>query len=167
MLFVGAPLIGGLISPWVYKLATQIPSFDYPFYRVWSRCVMLTALFLIRPAYKLVGFKSVAEIGLPHSKTKLRVFGKYALIGALSMMALYAIGLWVGAYNQGSVDWSTGRYIYKITTYILGALLVGIWEEIFFRGVIFSALRKSCGLICALFFGSIIFAAPDTVQVYP
>jgi membrane protease YdiL (CAAX protease family) len=164
LVFVGAPFVGGLVSPWVFKAVSQIPHFDYPFYRVWSRCVMVAALLLVYPAYQLIGFRSVAEIGLPRTRSNFLDFWRYALVGAASMIALYAIGLWVGAYELSAPNWTTGRMVYKMATYVLGAFLVGIWEEIFFRGVIFSALRRGSGLIPGVLFGALVFAVPHFMR---
>ncbi|MFC1467978.1 lysostaphin resistance A-like protein [Verrucomicrobiota bacterium] len=158
LIFVGAPLAGGLLSPWVFKLVDQIPGVDFPFYRVWSRCIMLAAVSLIWPAYHISGFRSLAEIGLPRSSSKVSTFATYAFMGVLSVLAVYGLGLMLGAYTLSLPDWSARTAAYKIGGYVVGALLVGIWEEIFFRGIIFTALRRSCGLATGLLSGAFLFS---------
>ncbi len=186
LLFAAAPLLAALISPWVYMaiqsraagvlqwvqeceaagthlfwadLADSV--FDSPFRRVNDRVVLVLVLILLAPAYKLSGLHGRADFGVPPRRDGGRLFGAGLLVAALSMLLVYGAGLLAGVYAPAPLESGIGASVLKV---ILGALLIGVIEEILFRGFILNALRKSLGALPAVLLGSALFAAVHFIK---
>lgn len=186
LVFLAAPLIAALLTPWAYMaIQSRAPEvlqwvqdceaagthsfwadiadsvFDSPFRRVNDRIVLVLVLLLLRPAYKLSGMSGRSDFGIPARKDGFRLFGAGLFVAALSMLIVYGIGLFAGVYGPAELDGGVFADVLKI---ILGALLIGVLEEILFRGFILNALRKSLGAVPAVLLGSALFAAVHFIK---
>jgi membrane protease YdiL (CAAX protease family) len=94
--------------------------------------------------------RPASELAPRPALTLLGVISAVALIGA-PMLALYATGSYrLQAYQGFTSYWPA----------IPTILAAGVFEEILFRGLIFTALERVFGSVAALFVQSLIFAAP-------
>lgn len=186
IIFIAAPLLAALVSPWIYT-AIQSRSaevlqwvqeceasgthafwadiadsvFDSPFRRVNDRVVLVLVLLLLAPAYKLSGMRGRADFGIPPRKDGWGLFAKGVVVAAASMLMTYGIGLFAGVYAPAQLDSGVAAELIKI---IIGMLLIGVIEEILFRGFILNALRKSLGPVAAVLLSSALFAAVHFIK---
>jgi membrane protease YdiL (CAAX protease family) len=162
LLFLAAPVLAALAAPWIYQglqsFAAEDSVLDAPFYRVTSRIVLVMVAALLVPAYRLSGFRSKADCGLPRAPNRFRLVGLGLGLGIGSMLVAYLLGVALGVFAWDTNGKTTTYLIRKVIQAIVGGLFIGIFEEILFRGFIFGALRKSLGLIAALILGSFIFS---------
>ena len=186
LIFIGAPLLAALVSPWVYMaIQSRAPEvlqwvqeseaagtnllwadladsvFDSPYRRVNDRCVLIAVLILLVPAYRMSGLKGRADFGIPKRNDWLRLFGFGLIVAAASMLVTYLIGLFAGVYGPAELD---GGVLGDVLQIIIGALLIGIIEEILFRGYILTALRRSLGPVAAVLLSSALFAVVHFIK---
>jgi membrane protease YdiL (CAAX protease family) len=186
LIFLAAPLLAAFISPWIFMtIQAHAPDvlqwvqeceaagthsfwadiadsvFDSPFRRVNDRVVLVLVLVLLGPAYKMSGLRGRKDFGIPARKDGGRLFGAGLLVAALSMLIVYSIGLLSGVYAPAQLEGGVGGAVLKI---IIGALLIGVLEEVLFRGFILNALRKSLGAVPAVLLGSALFAAVHFIK---
>ncbi|QHI68652.1 CPBP family intramembrane glutamic endopeptidase [Tichowtungia aerotolerans] len=186
LIFCAAPLLAALVSPWIYMAvqsrAAEVMQwvhqseaagtnlfwadiadsvFTSPFRRVNDRIVLILVLGLLAPAYRLSGMGGRADFGIPKRRDWLRLFGIGLIVAAASMLIVYAIGLFAGVYGPVNVD---GDVVSELLKIIIGMLLIGVIEEILFRGFILTAFRKSFGPVAAVLLSSALFAAVHFIK---
>jgi membrane protease YdiL (CAAX protease family) len=162
LLFLGAPVLAALASPWIYRglqhFAADGSVLDAPFHRVTSRVVLLMVAALLVPAYRLSGMKTKADCGLPTGSGRGRLIWLGMGLGVASMLLVYLLGVALGVFVWDTGD-KTGSYlIHKTLQAVIGGLFIGVFEEILFRGFIFNALRKSIGVIAGILISSFLFS---------
>jgi len=185
LIFIAAPLLAALTAPWVYMaiqsralevlqwvqeseiagthlfwadLADSV--FDSPFRRVNDRIVLICVLGLLVPAYRMSGLRGRADFGIPKRNDWARLFGTGLIVAAASMLLVYLMGLFAGVYGPVQVDGVVG----KLLKIIIGMLLIGVIEEILFRGYILNALQKSLGPVAAILLSSVLFAVVHFIK---
>lgn len=186
LIFFAAPLLALLVSPWVYMaIQSRAPEvlqwvqeceaakihlfwadladsvFDSPYRRVNDRCVLIGVLIFLAPAYRMSGLRGRADFGIPKRSDWARLFGSGLIVAAASMLLVYLIGLFAGVYGPAGLDSGVVGDLLKI---IIGMLLVGVIEEILFRGYILTALRKSLGPVAAVLLSSALFAVVHFIK---
>ncbi len=186
MLFVVAPLLAALLSPWIHMaIHSRTPEvmqwvheseaagthlfwadiadsvFTSPFRRLNDRVVLVAILVLLVPAYRLSGLSGRAVFGIPKRKDWARLFGAGLIVAAASMLIVYMIGLFAGVYRPGEVG---GDVVSELLKIIIGMLLIGVIEEILFRGYILTAMRKSLGAAPAILLSSALFASVHFIK---
>ncbi|MDH3345981.1 MAG: CPBP family intramembrane metalloprotease, partial [Kiritimatiellaceae bacterium] len=186
LIFIGAPLLALFLSPWAYMaiqsraaevlqwvqeseaagtnlfwadLADSV--FDSPYRRVNDRCVLMSVLIFLIPAYRMSGLRGRADFGIPKRSDWARLFGFGLIVAAASMLLVYLIGLFAGVYGAAELDSGVFGNVLKI---VIGMLLVGVIEEILFRGYILNALRKSLGPVAAVLLSSALFAVVHFIK---
>ena len=160
-------LIGTTIAPYVFNgmraLAEHTDLFpkllNSRFEKVASRCVMVVAALILYPVLRLTGLLPEIRRGLTRSRDGYRDLGWGVAIGCLSIIALYAFGWLVGAYVISPKYHGLADLAGRFAVSILGAVIIGFFEETFFRGFIFGALRVRLGFFTALLFSSLFFSA--------
>jgi uncharacterized protein len=186
IIFIAAPLLAALSVPWVYTaiqsraadvlqwvqqseaagtnlfwadLADSV--FNSPFRRVNDRLVLIFVLVLLVPAYRMSGLHGRADFGISPRSDWGRLFGSGLMVAAASMLLVYLIGLVAGVYGAAEVGEGVAGELLKI---IIGMLLIGVIEEILFRGYILTALRKSLSIAPAVLLSSALFAAVHFIK---
>ncbi len=186
LIFISAPLLAALSAPWVYMaiqsraaevmqwvqeskiagthlfwadIANSI--FTSPFRRVNDRLVLLLVLGLLIPAYRMSGLRGRADFGIPKRADWARLFGTGLVVAVASMLLVYLIGLFAGVYGAVEVG---GDIVSQLLKIVIGMLLIGVIEEILFRGFILTALRKSLGPVTAVLLSSALFAAVHFIK---
>lgn len=167
-------VVGALLAPQAYRLLGWLsqyvnlgPHFTDPrFKRVLSRCVMIAAAAMLYPAFRLSGFRSMASLGWrPQSGGRWRQVALWFAIGAISTGTAYLLSDAAGALYFRPRSTDLARALVKWTTLLVGSLLIGAFEETFFRGYLFGALRAKMKLpwatvLAALLFALVHFARP-------
>ncbi len=186
LIFLAAPLLAALTVPWVYMAiqshATEVLQwvqeseaagtnlfwadladsvFDSPFRRVNDRLVLIFVLGLLVPAYRMSGLHGRGDFGIPKRRDWARLFGAGLIVAVASMLLVYLIGLFAGVYGVVEVG---GDIISELLKIMIGMLLIGVIEEILFRGYILIALRKSLGAAPAVLLSSVLFAAVHFIK---
>lgn len=176
VVLVAAPLLlGCLLAPWVHRalpaMAEWIPALrdraHEDFEKVAVRCVQVIALLLVWPCMKRSGTTHVIARGLAWTPSRGRVFLRGLAAGATSMAALYAAGWMIGAYRLDPDHASAAAYARHIPFLLIGAALVGILEELFFRGFVFGSLRLRLPLAAALILSAALFSVVHFLKPLP
>lgn len=112
----------------------------FPFHRYFSRTLQVTAIILAIPLVWSLRIRELGQLGLARDPRRI----PHLLLGllcALIPLALLAAGyFWTGTYAmKPSPDWS------KLGRIALTAGAVGIFEEIFFRGILLGLAVRSLG----------------------
>ena len=94
-------------------------------------------------------------------KFRRRLFGTGLVVAAASMLLVYTAGLFAGVYSPAPVEQGVVAAVIKI---VIGTILIGVIEEILFRGYILTALRKSLGAVPAVLLSSVLFAAVHFIK---
>ncbi|HMP72030.1 MAG TPA: CPBP family intramembrane metalloprotease [Kiritimatiellia bacterium] len=132
---------------------------DARFERVAVRIAMLTALIILIPVIRLTGLVPVIKRGLIPTPPRWRDLGWGILIALASMIGLYGSGWALGAYALTSDLPGLGTLTAMLLGFLLGAVFIGLFEEIFFRSFIHGALRTRLQLLTATLLSSAFFSA--------
>ncbi len=133
--------------------------------KVANRCVSLVALVLLVPMIRRSGLGPRIRDALRLRDGRWRDLVRACAMGAVSMAALYVAGLSLGYYKPPSDSVAGTEFLAKFLPFLSGAVFVGVFEEIFFRGFVYGALRSRLSLwpsvlLSSAFFGIIHFFRP-------
>ena len=170
-LILVAPLVLGLlIAPTVYNILVVLvrhhPDFaglhPLDFAKVTNRCMLATALLLLAPAFRLSGLREELRAALGGGEGRAAALVAALLVGLSSMVLLYGVGLALGGYRLDMKNELSALFLVEV---VAGALFIGVFEELFFRGFVFGALRRRdafwpAAVLASLFFSAIHFAQP-------
>lgn len=144
-----------IVSAFIAPLLRQF--IDYDFDRILSRTVMvlfivLAAIFIIRS-----GGLNLKSYGLVWDKFSAKRFIQAFLLGflTLTIMSLAEIPLGVRAWQ---FTFNETVWPLKILKYISSALVIGVLEELIFRGVLFKFVEKAFRLVPALVLTNIVYS---------
>ena len=162
-IYIIAVFLGGaLLAPWLYWLTQSVAQgfphlANSPFHRFVNRSSLGLALIGLWPLLRNLGVASGRDIGLVGPARQWKKLGVGLALGFVSLaivaMAALAAGSRALAENLSPVH--TGP---KLAGAALTALVVGVLEEILFRGALFGALRKAFNWVAALAVSSMIYA---------
>lgn len=127
--------------------------------RVIRRVYSLVALILFFPMIKSAGWRGWGDCGwqAPSRKEARREWGRGALFGLAVFLVLALVHILLPARHWDSgVRW--GAAPFKIIEYLFAAVLIGLLEETFSRGILFRVLGRSWKWWVAAGITSIIFA---------
>lgn len=118
--------------------------------------LLLISIFPLRRLLKL----SWGDLGFSTPKDFLRQFamGMLLAIATLLPMLLTLYILEIHVWDSKRV-WSIGNLSGKIAIALLMSLLIGFGEELLFRGVLLSSLRRKLPLLASIGISSLYFAA--------
>ena len=156
---------GALLSPGLYwvaqSLAGQWPALQslahQDFHRYVSRALLVLALIGLWPLLRSFGARSLADLGFQRGENIFCRVAKGLVIGfgSLAIAAILALACGARSMNSGLTP---GQIARALLTAVVSAIVVGVLEEILFRGGIFGALRKSMNWEAALGISSAIYA---------
>lgn len=166
LLFSVPFIVGAALAPHAFNglralgdVTDAVPKLtEAPFERVASRCVMIVALFMLYPVLKLTGLLPRIKQSLRGSRDRYRELGTSILVGCVSIIALYGIGYHLDAYILSPAFKGAGPFALKFAEYLVGAIFIGLFEEVFFRGFIFGGLRSRLGFAVALVLSAVMFS---------
>jgi membrane protease YdiL (CAAX protease family) len=163
VIYIVVVFIGGaLLAPWLYWLAQHFAQAfpkiaAAPFHRFLDRSFLIIAVIGLWPMLRTLGVVSFREAGIvaPYGQGKNFFNGLWLGIGSLAVVAGIALVCggrhWVHPAGAGEIFWAVFGAIGT-------AAMVGVVEEILFRGGIFGGLRRVLHWPAALVVSSAIFA---------
>lgn len=153
VVFSGILLLSAVLAPVLH------PFLPYSFARVFNRLVMVSALLavLIFVRFRKVMF---VQFGMDWRKDSRRLFLTGFLTGTIVLVFFTITQLLTGNAALSLRDLSWQRWVFKFASCLGGGLLIGIMEEFFFRGFIFTTLRDK------MFRGSVPLAMVVTSFFY-
>jgi membrane protease YdiL (CAAX protease family) len=160
-IFLGGALIAPIVYHLVQNLAEVLPALGglarQPFHRYVDRSFMVIGILGLVPALRGLGIKNWAGAGLtPFSEGKREAWRGF-LFGFLSLALAIVVVIGAGGrgFRAGQTAASLAGHLFNAT---LAAVLVAFVEELFFRGVVFGALRKQFSWKTALLVSSAVYA---------
>ncbi|HEY3784526.1 MAG TPA: CPBP family intramembrane glutamic endopeptidase [Steroidobacteraceae bacterium] len=144
------------------------PHFDFPFHRIGERIGMLALLVgfvLVARRAQLADRRSLGY-GLPRPQFLRELLGALA-IGVLTMLLVVAIMTMLGLLDWGDAAAMSGSQLARLTlSRLLSGLAVGLIEETFLRGAMFTAIERESGARLAIVLTSIIYSATHFFASY-
>jgi membrane protease YdiL (CAAX protease family) len=164
-------LAGALVAPFLLNallaLGRAYPPLeglrDLEFRRVLSRCITVAVLAGMVPLLRRGGFLSRTPLGIPPVPGAFRPVAAGWLAGIVVVALVLGLGCGLGAYHFFPRSFSGSDAAHFLAV----GLVVALVEELFFRGVVFGALRRDRGFAAAavgasLFYSLLHFAKPTT-----
>lgn len=173
LLLVLAPLLGALLAPLVYDHVVPLLHRQWPHYRpfdapdlprVLNRCVLVATLAFLVPALRLSGLWPTLRAALRLDGARLRVLAVAVALGLGSMGLAYVVGWLLGGYRISDEFTSWTLLANRMGVFLVGAVFIGLFEECFFRGFLFGALRQRLGFLPAALLASAVFASVHFLQ---
>ena len=157
---VAAVAAGGLVAPWIYWAGQMLAAAGmtdwlarFPFHRVLSRCVQVSALILLWPALRWIGLRRMGGLGLQPNPSGGRDLAAGLLLAVGGVALLAAVCLFAGLFSlRPDPAWG------KLGRIVLTAAAVGGIEEFIFRGVVLGLCLWSLRPAAAIAVSSIFFA---------
>ena len=160
----GVVLLSALVSPPIYWIGTALAEAGwlpivkgFPFHRYFSRCVQISSLLLLWPAFRWIGIRRFSELGIERNPRRWHdVFFGFVL--AFLPVLLLGCGYFFFDLMQFRGQVSFSSFIKIFST----AAEVSCIEEFLFRGVLLGlllmAMRRSFAIgLSALFFALVHF----------
>jgi membrane protease YdiL (CAAX protease family) len=125
-----------------------------PWGKFFRRCAMAMALAGLWPMLRALGMARWEEMGLrsPLAPALARTAGGWVL-AFLAMTLIGGAALFAGDRVWNGFEWS------DMLRPVAVGVGVGVFEELFFRAVVFGALRREWGVARALWASSLLYAA--------
>ncbi len=158
-------LAGGLLAYPLFLILD--PLLDYPFHRFTSRAVMLVALVGLIPFLKSIGSYNKAALGYARPGSDvIQDLLKALAVGTIIFLPIVFIQLAAGArLFDPAVPTTLPGIGALFLKYLPAALFVGVVEETYFRGAIFSAMQRYSKIWVAIGLTSLIYAAVHFLRV--
>ncbi len=132
---------------------------DYEPQRVMGRLAQLLILLGLWPFLWLIGITNRQALGLAPPKAELlRAIRGGWLIGIAMLGALVLIELYLGIRIPDSDGPALLGLLEKAAAALIGGLLIGLLEELFFRGALYSAIRRRAGIGAAAVDSATLYA---------
>ena len=140
-----------LLAPWL----------PFPFPKILRRVAVITAALLLYPFVARIQHRKFLDLGLAWSAAMRLQFWQGILIGAglFTTLLLLLDGAHVIRFHCPE-----GREWSLLVAFIPVAVLIGLLEELFFRGVTLQSLMKDCGVVPAVMITSAFYAALHFVK---
>ena len=140
----------------------------YDFGKVMRRILMVVALIVFIVFRKSLRFGTLISSALKIRPGFFRQFLLGLSMAVLLILIYYGIGLISGAWIIHMDYDSAGIIILKIVEYALIACLIGIMEEIFFRGYLLQSFQENMSLpkavcVCSLIYSILHFFKADVL----
>ncbi|MBV9775311.1 MAG: CPBP family intramembrane metalloprotease [Gemmatimonadetes bacterium] len=165
LLFLAAVFgLGALLAPWLYlgaqALAAAYPGARdlarFPFGTYVNRGLLIVALAALPLYLRGAGVRRWSDVGLDPRRVLWRRWAAGFALGFVSLAVVCAVSLAAGGrvFDFAHVGKLPGRLLGALGT----AVLVGVIEELLFRGAIFGTLRRAIAWPAALLASSAIYA---------
>ena len=162
LLFAGAVVLSAvaaaLVAPLIaYVLAVAGAHVVCP--RIFDRVVMVTAVAVLMLGARPLGLWELLRGGFRDSRANLSLFFAGLAAAVAIIIALLVLAAW--ATQRPLI---AGDLALRALRYFVAAMLIGAFEEGFFRAVLLAGLRRDCGVRGALIASSIIYALAHLVR---
>jgi len=158
--FSGILLLSSVLAPALHHFL------PYSFPRIFNRVVMVAALLAV---VIFVRFRKemFVRFGMDWRKESRRLFWTGFLTVSGVLVLFTAFQMLMGNAYWLPRDYTLQKWVSKIVGCVAGALLIGIMEEFFFRGFVFSGLRDklfrgnvpAAMVVTSLFYSSLHFVS--------
>lgn len=129
-----------------------------PLHKVISKLTLILLLLSIFPLRNILRL-SWAELGFAPAPKFFKQMGQGLLFAVLTLapvlLLLYALDVHVWDQSRA---WTPGKVLEKVALSLFLALLIGVGEEMLFRGILLSALRRRLPLVAAIGCSSLYYA---------
>ncbi len=168
---VAVIIVGALLAPPLYRLTVQLSALaplsflgDVPFQRVANRAFLIVALIGLYPLFKGLSLKGKHEWGYgidAGGGVRAVVVGLLLGVAMLAVMVTveYALGLLVR-----DPDHTIGVVLRAAATGLVAGLVIGVIEETFFRGALYTVFRQEWGTGAAIAVTSVVYAAVHFIR---
>lgn len=154
---------GALLAPWLYwgvhALSDSVPALEklarMRFSRYVNRGVLIMALVGLPFFVRAAGVRSWRDVGVPAGWVRWRRFAAGFGLGFVSLALVCAIALLAG--GRVPRPRSAGELAGEVLGVLATALVVGVIEELLFRGAIYGSLRRAMSWKGALLASSAIY----------
>jgi CAAX protease family protein len=162
LLFASAVVLSAiaaaLITPLVaYALAGAGAHIVFP--RIFDRVVMVTAVILLMLCGRSLGLRELLRGGFRAPRNNLAAFLAGLAAALAIIVALLALAAW--AIHR---PLTAGGLVARALRYFVAAILIGVFEEGFFRAILLAGLRRDFTVRTALITSSIIYALAHLVR---
>ena len=165
--FSAVVLMACLISPPLYWAGNALAEGGvlpflkgFPFHRYFSRSLQISALLMLWPAFRWVGIRSAADLGLEPNPMRWRDFA-VGVVAALLPVVLLAVGyLGFGVYGL-----KNNLPLSGVLRVLVTAPVVAVVEEFLFRGVLLGLCLRSMRPFAAVLVSSAAFAVVHFMRV--
>lgn len=165
LLFLAAVFgLGALLAPWLYlgarALAAAYPGARglarFPFGTYVNRGLLIVALAALPLYLRGAGIRSWSDVGLDPRRIEWRRWAAGFALGFVSLAVVCVVSLTAGGrvFDFAHVGRLPGRLLGALGT----AVVVGVIEELLFRGAIFGTLRRAVAWPVALLASSAVYA---------
>ena len=154
-------LLSAVLAPLIY------PLLHYKFERVFNRIVMILTLVAV-VLFVRIRHASFQDCGLQWKSDSFSLFRTAFIAAFLTLIILTALRMPVGSSAWTSQTWKW-RWIWRIIGGLGSAVLIGIIEEFFFRGFIYSTLKDklSWGFVPAVMVTNVFYSLVHFVSEKP
>ncbi|MDR3273719.1 MAG: CPBP family intramembrane metalloprotease [Puniceicoccales bacterium] len=162
VLFLGALFIAAVLSGPIYLLLSNMDSSVAQrmarrgICKIYDRIMLVTALISLPFFFKKCGLKKLSEIGCNFRNSKLIL--RWIGIGLLFATMVAGIEALINGTNVTCNPETLCLFVRKFPKFVLSSIVVGIFEEILFRGAILRAFYTACNPALAIIASSMFFA---------
>jgi membrane protease YdiL (CAAX protease family) len=168
-----------LLAPFLYRVFPKLSeflshyisfidadAFDWKFERIYNRLVMIFSLAALFFAVRAKKFDFPKESIRWDKKISLQLFAFGFLWGMLLLVAIVVIKFLLGIIEWRMAEETLGFWLERIGMSLLAAMVIGIIEEIFFRGFCFVTVLKRTkqNLLVTILIVNIFYAILHYVQ---
>ncbi len=156
---MAAAVVGGALLAYpVYSLAHELGA-DWPFHRVANRLAMLLLLIGLIWLLRRRQLANRRDLGYTlEAKRFASVAAKALAVGVLSMLPIIGLLLALGL-RVPAMDFGLGAALRVALGGLVGAVLIALIEETFFRGAMHSAIRRENGASLAVALTALVYAS--------
>lgn len=165
--FSGVILLACLLSPPLYWAGSAlaengvIPFLKgFPFHRYFSRCIQISALLMLWPAFRWIGIRRLDELGITKNPRWRR-----DLLSGLGLALIPVIALGAGYLAADVYDFRKSLSVGGIFRILGTAGAVAVLEEFLFRGVLLGLCLRSMRPAAAVLVSSLVFAIVHFMRV--
>lgn len=149
-IFLVIVLLSCLLTPLVYKYT------DFKFERILKRFLMVFILLAII-LHERAKRSRAAEFGIVFRKDSLGWFFKGVSVGFFTLVLMSAAEIMLGACRFNfDIVWNEVPFL--LAKFLIGALLIGLIEEFFFRGYLYTRFKYAVGIFTSLILTNIIYS---------
>lgn len=154
---------GALLAPWLYlgvqSLASSVPALggvaEMPFGRYVNRALLIVALLGLPLFIRGAGIRRWSDVGMRRPVGWRRLGVGFAL-GFVSLAVVCSLALLAGG-RALRTDRTAAEFVAEFVGALLTAAVVGVIEELLFRGAIYGGLRRAMPWGAALLASSAVY----------
>jgi len=165
--FSGVILLACLLSPPLYWAGSALADRGalpflqgFPFHRYFSRCMQIAAVLMLWPAFRWIGIRRIAELGIERNP-----LWRSDLLAGLAIAFVPVLALGAGYLAFHIYRCKSGIPIVPGLWILATASVVAILEEFLFRGVLLGLCLRSMRPVAAVLVSSAVFAVVHFMRV--